>query len=40
MPLWLEQVHGTHVVTLNTEKNNEVQGDALYTSTEKKFVQL
>lgn len=40
MPLWLEQVHGTHVVTLNTEKNNEIQGDALYTSTVKKVCAI
>ncbi|WP_109399018.1 purine nucleoside phosphorylase YfiH [Proteus sp. TJ1640] len=40
MPLWLEQVHGTHVVTLNTEKNNEVRGDALYTATEKKVCAI
>ncbi|QIG06890.1 purine nucleoside phosphorylase YfiH [Proteus sp. ZN5] len=40
MPLWLEQVHGTHVVTLNTEKNNEVQGDALYASTKKKVCAI
>lgn len=40
MPLWLEQVHGTHVVTLNTEKNNEVEGDALYTATEKKVCAI
>lgn len=40
MPLWLEQVHGTHVVTLNSEKNNEIQGDALYTSTVKKVCAI
>lgn len=40
MPLWLEQVHGTHVVTLNSEKNHEVQGDALYTSTVKKVCAI
>ncbi|MBG6028655.1 purine nucleoside phosphorylase YfiH [Proteus columbae] len=40
MPLWLEQVHGTHVVTLNSEKNNETQGDALYTSTVKKVCAI
>lgn len=40
MPLWLEQVHGTHVVTLNSGKNNEVEGDALYTSTMKKVCAI
>lgn len=40
MPLWLEQVHGTHVVTLKAEKNNEVEGDALYTATEKKVCAI
>ncbi|WP_193017483.1 purine nucleoside phosphorylase YfiH [Proteus sp. FME41] len=40
MPLWLEQVHGTHVVTLSPEKNSEVQGDALYTSTMKKVCAI
>ncbi len=40
MPLWLEQVHGTHVVTLSPEKNSEVRGDALYTSTVKKVCAI
>ncbi|HCH49617.1 MAG TPA: peptidoglycan editing factor PgeF [Proteus sp.] len=40
MPLWLQQVHGTHVVTLSSQENNEVEGDALYTSTEKKVCAI
>ena len=40
MPLWLEQVHGTHVIKLSSQENNEVKGDALYTSTTKKVCAI
>lgn len=40
MPLWLEQVHGTHVVKLSSQENNQVEGDALYTSTAKKVCAI
>lgn len=43
MPLWLEQVHGTDVITLSHQESNDindVKGDALYTSTAKKVCAI
>lgn len=40
MPLWLEQVHGTRVITLGNQENHDIQADAVYTATAKKVCAI
>lgn len=40
MPLWLEQVHGTDVITLSHQENQSITGDALYSATAKKVCAI